>query len=65
MLKFYTYVCKRCHNLLMMSMNISDIAIINIKSTDDCCIIIGISRKEAVDLMLNIDLTENAEHYKA
>ena len=48
-----------------MSTNISDIAIINIKSTDDCCIISGIFRKKAVDLMLNIDLTEKAEHYKA
>ena len=29
----------RYHNLLMMSMNLSDIAILNIKSADYCCII--------------------------
>ena len=27
-------VCNRCHNLLMMSMNLSDIAILNIKGSD-------------------------------
>ena len=30
-LKFQTIVCNRCHDLLMMSMNLSDIAILNIK----------------------------------
>ena len=29
--KFQPNVCNRCHNLLMMSMNLSDIAILNIK----------------------------------
>ena len=27
--KFQTNVCNRCHDLLMMSMNLSDIAILN------------------------------------
>ena len=27
-------VCNRCHNLLMMSMNLSGIAILNIKGSD-------------------------------
>ena len=31
-LKFQPNVCNRCHDLLMMSMNLSDIAILNIKS---------------------------------
>ena len=30
--KFQPNVCNRCHDLLMMSMNLSDIAILNIKS---------------------------------
>ena len=47
----------------MMSMNLSNIAILNIKSADYCCIISGISKTEAINLMQNIDLTE-AEHYK-
>ena len=29
--KFESNVCNRCHDLLMMSMNLSDIAILNIK----------------------------------
>ena len=33
----------RCYDLLMMSINLSDIAILNIKSADYCCFIGGIS----------------------
>ena len=32
--KFQPIVCNRCHDLLMMSINHRDIAILNIKSTD-------------------------------
>ena len=32
--KFQPYVCNRCHDLLMMSMNLSDIYILNIKNTN-------------------------------
>ena len=32
--KFQPNVCSRCHDLLMMLMNLSDIAILNIKSSD-------------------------------
>ena len=44
--------------LLMMSMNISDIAISNIKSADYCCIISGSSKSEAINLMQKIDLAK-------
>ena len=43
--------------LAMMSTNLSDIAILNIKGIDYYCIISGISRSNAIDLMQNIDLT--------
>ena len=33
-------VCNRWHDLLMMSMNLSNIVILNIKGFDYCCIII-------------------------
>ena len=33
-LKFQPSVCNRCHDLLMTSMNLSDIAILNIKGSD-------------------------------
>ena len=48
----YWYVCNRCHDLLMMSMNLSDIAILNIKGSDYRCIISLISKSEAIDLMM-------------
>ena len=41
--KFQLNVCNGYHDLLMMSMNLSDIAILNIKSADYLCIISGIS----------------------
>ena len=42
-IKFKTNVCNGCHDLLKMSTNLSDIAILNIKSADYRCIISGIS----------------------
>ena len=39
-------------------MNFSDIAILNIKNADFCCIISGISKSPARNLMQNTDLTE-------
>ena len=44
----------------MMSMNLGDIAILNIKCVDYCCIIAGISKSEAINLMQNTDLTEKS-----
>ena len=55
--KFQPNVCNRCHDLLMMSMNLSDIAILNIKGSDYRCIISLISRTEAINLIQNADLT--------
>ena len=53
--KFQPIACNGCHDLLMMSMNLSDTAILNIKSADYCCIISRISKSEAINLMQNID----------
>ena len=58
--KFQPNVCNRCHDLLMMSMDLSDIAILNIKSTGYGCIISGISKSKTVNLMQNIDLTKKS-----
>ena len=44
----------------MMSMNLSNIAILKIKNTDCCCIIARISKSEAINLMKNIDLTKKS-----
>ena len=53
-------VCNRCHDLLMMSMNLRDIAILNIKGSDYRCIISLISKDEAIKLMQKADLTEKS-----
>ena len=42
----------------MTSMNLSDIAILNIKGSDYHCIISRISKSQAIKLLQNIDLTE-------
>ena len=49
--KFQPNVCNRCHALLMMSMNLSDIAILNINGSDYRCIITLIRKNEAIKLM--------------
>ena len=44
----------------MMSMNVGDIVILNIKSSDYYCIISLIRKIEVINLILNADLTEKS-----
>ena len=63
--KFHSDIWNEWHDVLMMSMNLSDMAILNIHGADYRCIISGISKCEAINLIQNIDLTEKkAKHYK-
>ena len=48
----------------MKFVNLSDIAIPDIKGTNYCCIISLISKNEAINLFQNADLTEKEKHYK-
>ena len=57
---FQPNVCNRCHDLLMMSMNLTNIAILNIKCSDYRCIITLISKNEDINLMQNADLTKKS-----
>ena len=59
---FQPNVCNRCHDLLMMSINLINIAILNIKGSDYHCIISLISKNDVINLMQNADLTEKVEH---
>ena len=43
-----------------MSVNLSDIAILNIKGSDYCCVISLISKNKAINLLRNADLTEKS-----
>ena len=60
--KFQPNVCNRCHDLILMSMNLSDIAILNIKNCNYRCIISLISKNEAINLIQNADLTEKNQN---
>ena len=46
-----------------MSVNLSDIAILNFKGSDYSCIIIIISKNEAIQLLQNADLTKKVKNY--
>ena len=47
--KFQDCVCNVCHDLTMLSVNISDIAIVTIKSVDYPWIIHNISKSDAIN----------------
>ena len=58
--KFQPNACNRCHDLFMMSMNLSDISILNTNVFYYFCIINLISNTESRKLMLNADLTKKS-----
>ena len=47
--KFQSYVCNRRHDLVMIFMNLSDRAILNIAGSDCRCNVSGISKSEAIN----------------
>ena len=61
--KFQLNVCNRWLDLLI-SLNLSDIAILNIKGSAYGSIISLIRKNEAINLMQNANLTKKAEHHK-
>ena len=58
--KFPPNVCNRYHDLLMIPMNLRDIAILNIKVSDYSYIISLISKNEDISIMQDADLTEKS-----
>ena len=58
--KFQPNVSNRCHDLLMMSISLSDIVILNIKGSDYCCIVSLISKNEVINILRNADLIEKS-----
>ena len=47
---FQIYVCNRCHDLLMVSINLNNIYI-SIKNADCYCIISGIGKSETIKII--------------
>ena len=62
--KFQPCVCNVCHDLLIVSMNLSNIAILKMKNVDYYSIVSGVSKLEAIKLSQNIDLTEKNKLFK-
>ena len=58
--RFQPNVCSKCHNLLKMSVNLSDIAILNIRGPDYRCIVSLISKNKTINLLRNADLTKKS-----
>ena len=57
--KFQPYVFNGCYYVLM-SLNFSNVAILNTEDIDYCCIINRISKREAVNLQQDADLNEKS-----
>ena len=58
--KFQQDVCNGCHDVLMMSLTLSNIAILNIKGDSYCCIVSRTSKNKAVNLLQKPDLKEKS-----
>ena len=56
--RFQADVCNVYHDVLMISMNLIDTAILNTNDADHRCIINRISKNEAINLLKNFDLTK-------
>ena len=55
---FQDYVCNGCHDLTMLSVSTSHIAIIAVKNVDYRCIIHNITKSEAFNLLKNFVLKD-------
>ena len=53
---FHPYFCNGCHDILMISISLKDIAILSINGADYLCIINGISKSNAIKLLRNANL---------
>ena len=56
--KFQDSVRYSCHDLTMLCLSISDIAIITVNGVDYCCINHDISKSEAINLLKNHKLED-------
>ena len=51
--KFEEHVCNKCHDLLTMAHSLKDIAILSAKEATFRCILMGISKNEALKRLNN------------
>ena len=50
--------CNGCHNVLMISINFNDFAVLNTDGADYCCIFNRTSESNALNLLKNADFTK-------
>ena len=60
--KFQPNVCNGFHDVLMMSMDLNNIAILNIRGVDYRHVTNGIRKCEIVNLLQNADLVKKVDH---
>ena len=58
--KFEWNVCNKCHDVLVTTYELKNIAIMNVKDADYRCILWGISRNEAVNILNNSVLEDKS-----
>ena len=58
---FQTKICNGFYDVLMMSIDINSIAILNIHSVDYCCIVVGVTESEALNLLRKAGLSEKSD----
>ena len=51
--KYQPYVCNRCHDFSMIVQNLSDFLILRIKNVDYRCCVVGMNKKDAINLLNN------------
>ena len=51
--KFEPHVCNKCHDVLMTAYELKNIAILTVKVVDYRCILWGVSKNKAVNILNN------------
>ena len=51
--KFEPNVCNKCHYVLMTAYELKNVAILNVKGVDYRCVLWGITKNEAVNILNN------------
>ena len=59
--EFQNLVCKVCQGLMMLCLNVSDVAIVTVKGVDYRCIIYDIRKSEEINLLEN-SVLEDSEY---
>ena len=51
--RFEPHICNKCHNALLNAYELKNITILNVKGVDFRCVLWGISRDEAANMLNN------------